>query len=82
MFEREVVLLGRLRKVRHALVFRHRSSSDSLMVLRYVSSPLRRSSASSGEDTVRVNHDLEGSETVRAAPAWEVSALWRAVKSE
>ena len=69
MFEREMVVRGRLRKVRHALVFRHRSSSDSFMVLRYVWSPLRRSSVSSGEVVVRVNHDLEGSGAGGATPA-------------
>ena len=31
---------------------------------------------------MRVNHDLEGSEAGGAAPAWDVNALWRAVKSE
>lgn len=69
MLEREVVLLGRLRNVRHALVFRHLSSSESLIVVRYISSPLRRSSVSSGEDVVRVNHDFEGSGADGAAPA-------------
>ena len=29
-----------------------------------------------------MNHDLEGSEVGGAAPAWDVNALWRAVKSE
>ena len=82
MLEREVVLLGRLRKVRHALVFRHLSSSDSLIVLRYVSSPLRRSSVSWGDKVVRLNHDLEGSGAGGAEPAWDVRRLWRVVKSE
>lgn len=82
MLEREVVLLGRLRKVRHALVFRHLSSSDSFIVLRYVSSPLRRSSVSWGDEVVRLNHDLEGSGAGEAAPAWDVRRLWRVVKSE
>ncbi len=82
MFEREMVLLGRLRKVRHALVFRHLSSSDSFIFLRYVSSPLRRSSVSSGEEVVRVNHDFEGRGAVGGAPAWDVRRLWRVVKSE
>ena len=82
MFDRERVLLGRFKKVRQALVFRHLSSSDSLIALRYASSPLRRSSASSGEETVRVNHDFEGSGAGGAAPAWDVRRLWRVVKSE
>lgn len=67
--ERELMLLGKLRKVLQALVFRHRSSSASLMMLRYVSSPLRRSSVNSGEEVVRVNHDLEGSWAGGRAPA-------------
>ena len=75
MLEREMVLLGRLRKVRHALVFRHLSSPDSLIVLRYISSPLRRSSVSSGEDVVRVNHDLEGSGAGGMAPASDARIL-------
>ena len=75
MLERETVLLGRLRKVRHALVFRHLSSPDSFIVLRYISSPLRRSSVSSGEDVVRVNHDLEGSGTGGMVPASDVRIL-------
>lgn len=82
MLEREVVLLGKLRKVRHALVFRHLSSSDSFIVVRYISSPLRRSFVSSGEDVVRVNHDFEGSGAGGVAPAWDVKTLWRFVKSE
>ena len=81
MLEREVLLLGRLRKVRHALVFRHLSSSDSFIVLRYISSPLRRSSVSWGEEVVRVNHDFDGSGAGGAAPAWDVRTFWRVVKS-
>ena len=81
MLEREVVLLGKFRKVRHALVLRHLSLSDLLMVVRYVSSPLRRSSVNSGEEVVRVNHDFEGSETGGAVPTWDVKRLWRVVKS-
>ena len=82
MFDREMVLLGRLRNVRHALVFRHLSSSDLLIVVRYISSPLRRSSVSSGEEVVRVNHDFEGSGAGGEAPAWDVRRPWRVVKSE
>lgn len=82
MFERDMVLLGRLRKVRHALLFRHLSSSDLFIVVRYSSSPLRRSSVSSGEEVVRVNHDFEGSGAGGGAPAWDVRRLWRFVKSE
>ena len=75
MLDREMVVLGRFRKVRHALVFRHLSSSDSLTVVRYISRPLRRSSVSSGEEVVRVNHDFEGSGAGGAAPAWDVRRL-------
>ena len=82
MLEREVVVLGRLRKVRHALVLRHLSSSDPWIVVRYVSRPLRRSSVSSGEEVVRVNHDFEGSGAGGAVPTWDVKRLWRVVKSE
>ncbi len=67
--DRELVLLGKLRKVLQALVLRHRSSSVSLMTLRYASRPLRRSSVSSGEEVVRVNHDFEGSWAGGLAPA-------------
>lgn len=77
-----MVLLGRLRKVRHALVVRHLSSSDLFIVVRYISSPLRRSSVNSGEEVVRVNHDFEGSGAGGGALAWDVRRLWRAVKSE
>ena len=31
---------------------------------------------------MRVNHDFEGSAAGTGAPAWEVSSLWRVVKSE
>ena len=82
VLEREMVLLGRFRKVRQALVFRHLSSSDSFMVVRYVSRPLRRSSVNSGEEVVRVNHDFEGSGAGGAAPIWDVRRAWRVVKSE
>ena len=82
MFDREMVLLGRLRNVRHALVFRHLSLSDSFIDLRYVSSPLRRSSVSSGDEVVRVNHDFEGSGAGGTAPAGGVRRLWRVMKSE
>ena len=82
VLEREEVLLGRLRNIRHALVFRHLSSSDSFIVVRYISSPWRRSSVSSGEEVVRVNHDFEGSGAGGAAPPWDVRPLWRVVKSE
>ena len=81
-FDRELVLLGRLRKVLHALVLRHRSSSISFIVLRYVSSPLRRSSVSSGEEIVRVNHDFDGREAGGVAPDWKVRLLCKEVKSE
>lgn len=81
MFEREI-LLGRLRKVRQALVFRHLSSSDSFMLVRYISSPLRRSSVSSGEDVVRKNHDFDGRGAGGTAPVWDVRTLLSVVKSE
>ena len=82
VLEREVVLLGRFRKVRQALELRHLSSSDRLIVMRYVSSPWRRSSVSSGEEVVRVNHDFEGSGAGGAVPTWDVKRLWRVMKSE
>ena len=78
----EAVVLGRLRKVRHALVLRHRGSLVSLMVRRYVSKPFRRSSVNCGEDVVRVNQDLRGSEAGGAASAWDVRLSWRVRKSE
>ena len=81
MLDREMVLLGRFRKVRHALVFRHLSSPDSFMVVRYFSRLLRRSSVSSGEVVVLVNHDFEGRVAGGTAPTWEVRRLWRMVKS-
>lgn len=65
----EVKVEGRLRKVRHIELFRHRLSSDVFMDCRYVSKPLRRSSVSSGEDTVLVNHDFEGKGAGGAAAA-------------
>jgi len=65
----ELVVLGRLRNDLQALVFRHRLSSVSFIVLRYASRPLRRSSMSSGEEVVRVNHDFDGSEAGGVAPA-------------
>lgn len=68
-FDRELALLGRLRNVLQALVFRHRSSSALFMVLRYASSPFRRSSVSSGEEVVRLNHDFGGGEVGGVAPA-------------
>ena len=37
---------------------------------------------SSGEEVVRVNHDLEGSGAGGATPAWDVRRLWRVLKSE
>lgn len=67
--DREIVLLGRLRNVLQALVLRHRSSSVSLIVWRYVSRPFRRSSVSAGEDIVRENHDFAGSCAGGLAPA-------------
>ena len=79
----ELLLLGRLRNVRHALVLRHLSSSLSLIAVRYASNPLRRASVSSGEEVVRVNQDFGGRGPWRAVPpAWEVRELWRVVKSE
>ncbi len=78
----EAVLLGRLRKVRHALVFRHRGSLVSLIVRRYASRPFLRSSVSCGLDVVRVNHDFRGSEAGGAASACDVRFSCRVRKSE
>ena len=69
VLDREVTLLGRLRNVLQALVFRHRSSSVPLIVRRYASRPLRRSSVSSGEEVVRVNHDFDGNKAGGGEPA-------------
>ena len=68
----ELVLLGRLRNDLHALVFRHRSSSPSLIVRRYASKPLRRSSMNWGcvEDR---SHDFGGRVAAGGTPACDVS---------
>lgn len=60
---------GRLRKVRHTEELRQRASSQEFMVCKYASKPLRRVSVSSGDDTVFVNQDLEGTLAGGAAPA-------------
>ena len=67
--EREVVVLGRLRKARQALVLRHLSSSAPLMLLRYISSPFRLSSASAGEDVELFQYVLGGKGKGGAVPA-------------
>jgi hypothetical protein len=73
---------GRLRKALHTDVFRHRESEVVLIVCKYVSSPCRRDSVSSGLLTVRVNQDFEGREMGGLAPVTEVSEVCRVVKSE
>lgn len=78
----DVTEAGKLRNVRQAAVFRHRPSVDSLMVRRYVSKLLRRSSVSTGLVTVRVNHDFPGNEAGGAAPACVVKDWCSARKSE
>lgn len=67
----ELVLLGRLRKDLHALVFRHRPFSPSFIVRRYASKPLRRSSMNSGFEDDR-SHDFGGRFAGGGAPACDV----------
>lgn len=67
----ELVLLGRLRKDLHALVFRHRSFPPSFIVRRYASKPLRRSSMNLRFEDDR-SHDFGGRFAGGGAPACDV----------
>ena len=77
-----MVVLGRLRKARHALQFRHRGSSDVFIACKYSSSPFLRSSVNVGFDVVFENQDFWGRRAGGATPTWEVISSWRALKSE
>lgn len=56
-----VTPLGKLRKLLHALLLRHRASSEAIMLRRYFSKPCRLSSVRDWLLTVRRNQDLAGS---------------------
>lgn len=75
-------VLGRLRNARQALEVRQRGSSQSLIVRRYVSRILRRSSRRVGLERVLANQVFGGRGAGGGTVVWEVTVVWKERKSE